>query len=124
MTTQYYTASSIDGFIADPDNSLSWLFQFSDPSGMEDEFPAVHCQGRRDRYGLHDVRVDRPAHRLSAPSRASGVGFLMFSLAEKGKRTQDALSYNALTTSRSDVIDASRATASQFAPTQLDYEEA
>ena len=48
----------------------------------------------------------------------------MFSLAEKGKRTQDALSYNALTTSRSDVIDASRATASQFAPTQLDYEEA
>jgi hypothetical protein len=33
MTTQYYTASSIDGFIADPDNSLSWLFQFSEPSG-------------------------------------------------------------------------------------------
>ena len=39
MTTQYYTASSIDGFIADSDNSLSWLFQFSEPSGMEDEFP-------------------------------------------------------------------------------------
>ena len=39
MTTQYYTASSIDGFIADPDNSLSWLFQFSEPSGTEDEFP-------------------------------------------------------------------------------------
>ena len=39
MTTQYYTASSIDGFIADPDNSLSWLFQFSEPSGMEDEYP-------------------------------------------------------------------------------------
>lgn len=30
MKTQYYTATSIDGFIADPDNSLSWLFQFGD----------------------------------------------------------------------------------------------
>jgi hypothetical protein len=39
MTTQYYTASSIDGFIADPDNSLSRLFQFSEPGGTEDEFP-------------------------------------------------------------------------------------
>jgi dihydrofolate reductase len=39
MSTQYYTASSIDGFIADSDNSLSWLFQFSEPSGMEDEYP-------------------------------------------------------------------------------------
>ena len=39
MATHYYTGSSIDGFIADPDNSLSWLFQFSEPSGMEDEYP-------------------------------------------------------------------------------------
>jgi dihydrofolate reductase len=39
MTTQYYTASSIDGFIADPDNSLEWLFQFSEAPGMEDQYP-------------------------------------------------------------------------------------
>lgn len=26
-TTQYYTATTLDGFIADPDNSLEWLFK-------------------------------------------------------------------------------------------------
>lgn len=37
MKTQYYTASSLDGFIADEKHSLDWLFQFSD--GPLGDFP-------------------------------------------------------------------------------------
>ena len=36
--TQYYTAATLDGFIADPDHSLDWLFQF-DVAGTDD-YPA------------------------------------------------------------------------------------
>ena len=41
MKTQYYTATSIDGFIADADNSLEWLFQVGSAAeeGMKDEYP-------------------------------------------------------------------------------------
>jgi dihydrofolate reductase len=42
MKTQYYTASSLDGFIADRHNSLDWLFQFGDaPEGDYPEFLAA-----------------------------------------------------------------------------------
>jgi len=39
MKTQYYTASSLDGFIADANHSLEWLFQFGDgPEGIYPQF--------------------------------------------------------------------------------------
>ncbi len=39
--TQYYTASSLDGFIADQHNSLDWLFEADGTSGeTEDRFGA------------------------------------------------------------------------------------
>jgi dihydrofolate reductase len=36
--TQYYAAASIDGFIADRDNSLDWLFGAGPNAGREDRF--------------------------------------------------------------------------------------
>ncbi|MEV6278634.1 dihydrofolate reductase family protein [Nocardia sp. NPDC051832] len=35
MTTQYYTATTLDGFLADSDNSLTWLFEVDDDDQTE-----------------------------------------------------------------------------------------
>src|SRR5436309_12433063 len=37
-TTQYFTATSIDGFIADAENSLDWLFEAAGGDAPEDRF--------------------------------------------------------------------------------------
>lgn len=39
MKTQYYTATSINGYIADEHHSLNWLFQFGEIESMKDEYP-------------------------------------------------------------------------------------
>jgi dihydrofolate reductase len=42
MKTQYYTATTINGYLADEDNSLDWLFQFGEieeSEGVRDDYP-------------------------------------------------------------------------------------
>lgn len=39
MKTQYYTAASVNGFIADQGNSLEWLLQFEEVESMRDHYP-------------------------------------------------------------------------------------
>ena len=39
MKTRYYTATTINGFIADANHSLTWLFQFPDLDSQKNDYP-------------------------------------------------------------------------------------
>ena len=70
MKTQYYTATSLDGFIATEDDSLDWLFPLGDVD--ETGYPAFIERGRRAGHGLDHLRVDA-APRRQARQPAPGA---------------------------------------------------
>jgi dihydrofolate reductase len=67
MKTQYYTASSLDGFIADEKHSLDWLFQFgsvedtSYPEFIREVGAVAMGSGTYEWLLRHQVNVD-PDH--------------------------------------------------------------
>ncbi|PSN16357.1 deaminase [filamentous cyanobacterium CCT1] len=58
MATIFYTATSLDGFIADPHNSLDWLFQFGElePNTFDDFLAGVGAiaMGSTTYQWIHD----------------------------------------------------------------------
>lgn len=72
MKTQYYTATTIDGYIADQDNSLDWLFEVDD-GGDANPFGEFFAQVGAFAMGAttyewvlaHENAVDEPEKWLS-----------------------------------------------------------
>lgn len=70
--TQYYTATSVDGFIADQDNSLDWLLEIE--SGEVDHFTPFFAQVGAFAMGAttyawileHERLLDRPERWLAS----------------------------------------------------------
>lgn len=67
MKTQYYTAASLDGFIATADHSLEWLFQLGDvnetsyPAFIQDVGALAMGAATYEWMLRHVVKLDTPA---------------------------------------------------------------
>ena len=87
LVTQYYTATSLDGFIAGPGESLEWLFTRSRTGAGRSTTPTSTLRSAPWRWG-DDLRMDRRARRvvalraavlgLHAPAAGAGVGARRF----------------------------------------------
>src|SRR4051812_15631859 len=69
MKTIYYTATSLDGFIADSNNSLDWLLQLGEPGKSYEQFIArvgAIAMGSTTYKWLLDNHV-RPGSEVSQP---------------------------------------------------------
>jgi hypothetical protein len=53
MQTQYYTAASLDGFIATLDDSLAWLFPLADINATS----FTYCISRRHCFDGKQLRI-------------------------------------------------------------------
>ena len=66
--TQYFTATSLDGYIADQDNSLAWLFEVDRRQGNDDSFARFFAEIGAMAMGAttyewvldHDQLLDHP----------------------------------------------------------------
>ena len=66
--TQYYTATSLDGFIADEHNSLDWLFEVDRAEGGDHSFAGFFAEVGAMAMGAttyewvldHDQLLDHP----------------------------------------------------------------
>ena len=68
--TQYYTATTLDGFIADPNDSLEWLFTRDQDHDGPLNYAAFIADVGALAMGSDDVRVDpRPRVRRQGPER-------------------------------------------------------
>ena len=111
--TQYYTATSLDGYIADENNSLDWLFEVDRDSTADRSFPAFFAGVGAMAMGAttyewvieHDRLLDDPAkwrgyygetpcwvfsHRELPPIPGAAVHFVQGDVAPVHERMVDA----------------------------------